>query len=214
MRFSGNASFSAAVKPRFADPGLAGEQHHLALAAFCPVHRRSSSSISSSRPTSGVRPRAQRLEPAERPVLRQHAPGALRLGEPLERLRAEIGKLEQFAPIKLSRALGDDDGVRLRQCLQPGGEIGRFADDRLLLRRARADQIADHHQPGRDSDPQLQLSRRLQFADGIHQRQAGSDRLLRVVLVRLRIAEIDEHAIAHVFGDEAVEAAYRLATQA
>jgi hypothetical protein len=43
--------------------------------------------------------------------------------------------------------------------LQSGGEVRRFADDRLLLRRAFADQIADDDQPGGDPDPRLQLDR-------------------------------------------------------
>ena len=40
--------------------------------------------------------------------------------------------------------------------------------------------------------------------------KAGPYRLLGVVLVRLRVAEIHQHAIAHVLGDKAVEAADRL----
>ena len=41
--------------------------------------------------------------------------------------------------------------------------------------------------------------------DGSHQRQAGADRLLRVVLMRLRVAEIDQHPVAQIFGDKAGE---------
>jgi hypothetical protein len=40
--------------------------------------------------------------------------------------------------------------------LQPGGEVRRCADDRLLLRRAFADQLSDHNHPGGDPDPRLQ----------------------------------------------------------
>ena len=39
--------------------------------------------------------------------------------------------------------------------LQPGGEVWRLADDRLFLRRAFADQIADDYQPGGDPDARL-----------------------------------------------------------
>ena len=46
---------------------------------------------------------------------------------------------------------------------------------------------------------------RLEPADGLDQLQTGADRPLGIVLVRLRIAEIDQHAVAHVLGDEAVE---------
>ena len=53
------------------------------------------------------------------------------------------------------------------------------------------------------------LSRR-QSADRLDDRQPGAHRPLGIVLMRLRIAEIDQHAVAHVFGDKAVEAADRL----
>ena len=39
----------------------------------------------------------------------------------------------------------------------PGGEVRRLTDDRLVLRRAFADQIADDHQPGGDPDARLEL---------------------------------------------------------
>ena len=41
--------------------------------------------------------------------------------------------------------------------MQPSGKVWRLADDRLFLRWACADQIADDHQPGGDPDPRLQL---------------------------------------------------------
>jgi hypothetical protein len=39
-----------------------------------------------------------------------------------------------------ARPPNDDDRIRLGQGLQTSGEVGRFTDDRLLLRRA---QVAD-----------------------------------------------------------------------
>ena len=45
-------------EPRFADAGLAREEHHPAFAVLCFAQRRSSSSDSSSRPTRAVRPLA------------------------------------------------------------------------------------------------------------------------------------------------------------
>ena len=64
-------------------------------------------------------------------------------------------QLEQIAE-KLSRALGDDDHVRLGDALQTRREVRRLADDAALLRFARSDQIADDDQPGRDPDTGLQ----------------------------------------------------------
>ena len=43
-------------------------------------------------------------------------------------------------------------------------------------------------------------------ADRVDHRQPGADRPLGIVLMRLRVAEIDQHAVAHVLGDKAVEA--------
>ena len=43
---------------------------------------------------------------------------------------------------------------------------------------------------------------------GLDQGKSGPHGALGVVLMRLRIAEIDEHAIAHVLRDEAAEAAH------
>jgi hypothetical protein len=56
----------------------------------------------------------------------------------------EILVFEQIAD-QPARARSDDDSIRLRQGLQPGSEVRCLADDRLFLRRALADQIADNH---------------------------------------------------------------------
>ena len=148
-------SASASARRDLPTPGSPEISTTRPLPAFACAQRRSSRSsllvAADQRRGAG----AQRLEAAERAVLGQHAPGALRLGKALQRLRPEIHDLEPRADLP-ARALGNHDGVRLGQRLQAGGEVGRFADDRLLLRRAGADQIADHHQPGGDADAHLQ----------------------------------------------------------
>ena len=98
------------------------------------------------------------------------------------------------------------------QGLQPGGEVRRLADDPALLCGTLADQIADHGEPGGDAEPHAQILARRQSADRLDHRQPGAHRPLGIVLMRLRIAEIDQHPVAHVLGDKAVEAADRLAT--
>ena len=119
---------------------------------------------------------------------------------------AEIAVLEEIAD-QPARALGDDDRVRLGQGLQPGGEVGRLADDALLLRRAFADQIADDHQPGGDADARLQLDRLdVEAADSVDRAKPGPDRPLSIVFMRPRVAEIDQNAITHIFCDKPVEA--------
>ena len=80
-----------------------------------------------------------------------------------------------------------------------------------LLRRAIADQVADHDEPGGDAEPHAQILARWQSADRLDHREPGAHGPLGIVLMRLRLAEIDQHPVAHVFGDEAVEMADRIA---
>ena len=104
--------------------------------------------------------------------------------------------------------MADDDSAWLGKGLEPRREVGRLADHGLLLRRALADQLANHDQPGRDADPRRERRGRaaLEPADRLDQSEPSSHRPLGVVLVRLRPAEVGEHAVAHVLGDMAVPA--------
>ena len=82
---------------------------------------------------------------------------------------------------------------------QPGGKIGRFADDRLLLGRPLADKVAhDDHACG-DADPGCErlAGRGRQTSDCLNGRQAGPHGALGLVLVRRRPPEIGEHPVAH-----------------
>ncbi len=153
--------------------------------ALACSHRRNSSSISSSRPTSGVaceRSASNRLATPLSPSTCQAWVGA---GETLQVLRAEVAQLEQIADLPTGRG-GDDDRVGLGQRLQPRREVRRLADHRLLLRRAGADQVADDGKPGGDADAQPQAAARSpRRGDRIDQREAGADRPFGVVLMRL-----------------------------
>ena len=90
--------------------------------------------------------------------------------------------------------------------------MGRITEDAALLRLGGTQQIADHHDPGREPHAHVQrragggLQRRRSLDDG-EPRPHG---LLSVMLVRLRIAEIGEDPVAHIFGHETTEAAHRL----
>ena len=101
------------------------------------------------------------------------------------------------------RGGGDHHGVRRGGRLQARGEVRRLADDVALLRLAGADQFADHDQAGGDADADLMRAadRRARATASI-KRERGAHGVLGVGLVRLRIAEIDQHAVAHVFGDD------------
>jgi hypothetical protein len=94
--------------------------------------------------------------------------------------------------------------------LQPRGEVRRLADNAALLRLPRSDQVADDNEPGRNADTGLQGSVRLERTDDTNQFQPSAHGPLRVVLMRLRIAKINQHAVAHVFRHEPAEAAHGL----
>ena len=67
---------------------------------------------------------------------------------------------------------------------------------------ARADQIADNDEAGGNTDPARQRAgAALQPANAVDKCQAGPQRLLGIMLLRLRIAEIGEDAVAHILGD-------------
>ena len=124
---------------------------------------------------------------------------------PLTSTGAEIAVLEEIAE-QPARARSDDHGVWLSQGLQPSGKVRRFTDDRLLLRRTLANQVADDHQSGSDPDPRLEFDGfDIEATDSVDGAQTRPDCPLGIVLMRARVAKIDQDAVAHVPGDEAVE---------
>ena len=58
-----------------------------------------------------------------------------------------------------------------------------------------------------DAEPHTQLLPRGQSADRLDYRQPRPHRSLGIVLMRLRVAEIDQYPVTHVLGNKAVEAA-------
>jgi len=126
-----------------------------------------------------------------------------RPGDALEVPGPEIPEFEQIAE-QPSRAVGNDDRVRLGQRLQTRRQVRRVADDRLLLGGTAADQIADHDKPGRNADTHLQgragYGRELRHR--LNQRKPGKHGAFGVMLVGLGIAEIGQHTVPHVLGDE------------
>ena len=188
---------------RLADPGLATDQHHLPFASggtapaaqkkldlLLPLDER------------GQRRRAQRLEPAQNAAFTNDAPGALRLGETRELLRSEILDLEERTDLP-PRTVTNHECARLGQRLQPGGEVRGLADHSAFLRRTRADQISDHNEAAGDAKPHAQRFRCCQRVDCVDDGEPRSHRPFGVVLMRLRIAEIDQHPVTHVLGDKA-----------
>jgi len=152
---------------------------------------------------SGQAARVEPLETALDPALAQRGPHTDGLGDALEVLQPEIPEFEELAE-QSSRPVGDDDPIRLRYPLQARREIRRLADDAALPRLARADEIADHNQTGRDPDAHMQrrTGRGDEFRRRLDDGKPGSNGALGVVLVRLGIAKVGEHAVAHVLRDK------------
>ena len=129
--------------------------------------------------------------------------------KPLQRLRPEVGvaRTDRRAGAGCPRAITTVPGVGQR--LQAGGEVGRLADHRLLLRRSPS--------PIRSPTTTRPVAIPTRAASGwpagrresghrLDDREPGAHRPLGVVLMRLRPAEIGQHAVAHELGDVALEA--------
>jgi hypothetical protein len=125
----------------------------------------------------------------------------LRLSKALQLLRPQIDQCEQGSD-ETACAIRDHEGGRLGKTLEPCREVRRLAHDRLLLGGAPPDEVADYGRPGREADADLKRLSRAQLLERFDQGEPGAHRLLGVVLMGLRISEIDEDAVAHVLGHE------------
>ena len=94
--------------------------------------------------------------------------------------------------------------------MQARRQVRRLANDAALLCLARADQVADDDETGGDADTGLQGRVRLERTDGTDQLQSCPNGPLCIILVGLRIAEVHEDAVAHVFRHKPAEAAHDL----
>ena len=193
---------------RLADARLARDQHHLALAPFGlapaveqPLEFRLAAD---ERGQAGYPPG---FEAARRCALAEHLPHPNPGRETLQPALAEVAALEQAAE-QAACTRSDDDAVWPCFSLEAGGEIGRFTDHRLFLRRPCADLLAHDDQAGGDSDTYLQgeFVSRPQLSDRRDQTQPRPHSAFCVVLVRLGIAEVGEHAVTQILGYVAGEA--------
>src|SRR5262249_1534957 len=139
VRFGGEVFPKRDREPRFADAGLAGYEHHLALAGLCfrPATQQQFDFLFPPDEGSKAAP-VQRLETAFHGTRSKHRPGPHRPRDALEVPCPEVIEFEEIAE-KPSRPLRDDDRVRLGYALQPRREVRRFANDATLLRLAGAD---------------------------------------------------------------------------
>jgi hypothetical protein len=110
------------------------------------------------------------------------------------------------------RARVDYDAAWFRQGLQACGEVGRLTHDTALVGFAGTDKIAHNDEACGNADPHPQSSARRNWylPRGRHNFQTRANRPLGIVLMCLRVAEVGQYPIAHILGDEAIEAAHPL----
>jgi|GEM_PF-3391595 len=120
---------------------------------------------------------------------------------------AEVAVFEHVSENQACLRL-DNDRVGFGQGLHSSRQVGRLADDAPLLSLTRSGQIADDHEPRCDPDAYLKpagrKTGRLESA-GLDDGEGGPHCPFSIVLVRPRITEIDQDAIAHVLRHEAAE---------
>src|ERR1700722_15378371 len=103
----------------------------------------------------------------------------------------------------------NNDRVRLRERLKPRCEVGRLPYNGLLLCHAFAKEFADDHKAGCDpnTDFRVEINLSTKLERHFDQTEACSDCSFGVVFIGPGIAEVNKHAIAHVFGYETAEMA-------
>jgi hypothetical protein len=156
MRLGSDTLKQRRCQPGLSNTRLAGEQHCLTFAGFCfrpPPQQQVEFFFPADEV--GQSARVESLEAAFHRSLSQGGPGSHRPCNALEVLCSEVLKLEQIAE-QFSRAFGNHYAVRLCDTLQARRKVRRLAYDCLLLRSARPNQVADHHQSGRNADTRLQ----------------------------------------------------------
>jgi hypothetical protein len=116
--------------------------------------------------------------------------------------------------VALNELLGcgaDCDRIRFRNTLDPERNVRRLPQRQMFLADTLTD-LAHHHQPRmyadayRETNTFFLLQTALEPSHGIENAQSGVDGPLRVILMRLRPAEVYHQAIAEVLGNVGVVA--------
>jgi hypothetical protein len=194
-------------QPRLANARFARDQDHLAVAVLgpAPAFQQHGQLVL----TSDQRRHALPMEGLEAAIGGAFAldhEGGDRLCKALDPRRTKVGQLEQRADQPPGR-LTDDDAAGRGKRLQTSRQVRRLADHGALLRLTFAYRLADHHEPGRDPDPGREpMAAHLELTHGSGESEGRPHRSLGVVLMRLRPAEIGQHAVAHELCDMALEA--------
>ena len=142
------------------------------------------------------------IETSPRGAFSHDAPQPHRVADALEFVRTEFLVIEGSAGETMCQ-FWHHHGIGRGDSLNPRGQVHCLSDGHAFLRASLADHLADHHEAGGDPDPDLrtQWNGQLHRCDRVDQRKPSADGPLSIVLVGLRIAEIDKRSIAHKLGD-------------
>ncbi len=186
-----------------ADAGFAGEQHDLAFAVLRQLpalqQQRDLLLAPDQRRESFLR---RGLEAACRFAHTHDAIGMGAAGDALQSLLAQVFIVEAAAG-QAMHPLAHHDAARLRDVLQPGGQIHRLAHCALLRR-------GDDDESGRDADAHLQMTclRNIELRQGVDDLQPRANGALGLAFVRQRIAEEGDDAITQALEHVALVAGY------
>src|SRR5216684_1945174 len=130
-----------------------------------------------------------------------------RIANSRDRQCAEIAIIKQ-ATKQAARVVCDDNRVRFGKPLKPCREIRGLTNDRLFLGGALTKQITDDYEARGDTDAHLQRVRlaRIELGHAFDQGEACTRRLFGVLLMRLRVTEISQHAVTEILGNKAAGA--------
>ena len=150
----------------------------------------------------------QSIEAVADATVAVNAPGTHGFGVALQRQLSKILTMEQTADLH-ARGVGDDNGLRLGQRLQPGGQIWSFPQHGLLADGFGSVDVADHDQARGNPDAHAHLLfARLQPSDGMDDLEARTRCAFGIILAGLRPAEIYQHPVAHAACNIAAETAH------
>src|SRR5262249_30004159 len=196
-------------EPRLADARLARHQHNPSLAApsLGPAPTQYLELLIAANQRCRVCT-AQGLEPIVDRARPQHLPGLRWRGHTDRVDGSKIATAEQIADQSPRRCV-DHHRVRFGKYHQPTVCSVRLTDYPPLLWLARIGRFIDYDKPGRDTDTKAQCSTdlRCQLFDSGTQPQTSLDRLLGVIFVGRRMAEMNNRDVADLFADRPVATA-------
>src|ERR1700722_20611524 len=138
------------------------------------------------------------------------APQPHRIRDALEFVQPELLVIEGRAA-ETTGQFRHHHGIGRCDSLNPCGQVQRLSDSNAFPRTALANQLAYHDHARGNADPDLREDRERKPDRGhrVDQCKSGTDGSFGIVLVCLRVAEVDQYAVAHALGYETATVTHR-----